>query len=180
MHLFNPIVEVCLLSRLALDGGLLLHAAGVSIQDQGYVFTGASGTGKSTIAQLFANQGALILSDERVILRRQGAGVTVYGTPWVGSGQYAAQASRLVTGLYGISHGEHRHRLEPLSPTKTISLLLQQAFLPHWDRVAMEATLDFLASLTAHIPCFSLAFLKQADVVELLQPHPASVATGIS
>ena len=175
MHLFNPIVEVCLLSRLALDGGLLLHAAGVSIQDQGYVFTGASGTGKSTIAQLFADQGALILSDERVILRRQGASVTVYGTPWVGSGQYAAQASRALTGLYGISHGEHRHRLEPLSPTKTMSLLLQQAFLPHWDRAAMEATLDFLASLTAHIPCFSLAFLKQADVVELLQTRSASV-----
>jgi hypothetical protein len=180
MHLFNPIVEVCLLSRLALDGGLLLHAAGVFIHDQGYVFTGASGTGKSTIAQLLADQDALILSDERVILRRQGASITVYGTPWVGSGQYAAQASRTLTGLYGISHGEHHHRLEPLSPTKTMSLLLQQAFLPHWDRAAMEATLDFLASLTAHIPCFSLAFLKQADVIELLQTSSASVEEAVS
>ena len=180
MHLFNPIVEVCLLSRLALDGGLLLHAAGVSIQDQGYIFTGASGTGKSTIAQLFADQGALILSDERVILRRQGAGITVYGTPWVGSGQYAAQASQTLTGLYGISHGEHRHRLEPLSQTKTMSLLLQQAFLPHWDRAAMEATLDFLASLTTHTPCFSLAFLKQADVIGILQTRSASVEEAVS
>jgi cytidylate kinase len=180
MHLFNPIVEVCLLSRLALEGGLLLHAAGLSIHDQGYVFTGASGAGKSTIAQLFADQGALIFSDERVILRQQTAGVTVYGTPWVGSGQYAAQASRTMTGLYAISHGEHRHRVEPLSPTKTMSLLLQQAFLPHWDRAAMEATLDFLASLTAHTPCFSLAFLKQADVVELLQTRSASVEEAVS
>ncbi len=180
MHLFNPIVEVCLLSRLALDSGLLLHAAGVSIQDQGYVFTGASGTGKSTIAQLFADQGALILSDERVILRRQEASVTVYGTPWVGSGQYAAQVFRTLTGLYGISHGEHRHRVEPLSSTKTMSLLLQQAFLPHWDRAAMEATLDFLASLTTHVPCFSLAFLKQADLVELLQTRSVSVEEAVS
>jgi hypothetical protein len=180
MHLFNPIVEVCLLSRLALDGGLVLHAAGVSFQEQGYVFTGASGTGKSTISQLFADQGALVLSDERVILRRQGTTVSVYGTPWVGSGQYAAQASRTMTGLYGISHGEDHHRLEPLSPMKTMSLLLQQAFLPHWDRVAMEATLDFLASLTTHVPCFSLAFLKQSNVVDLLQTRSASVAASMS
>jgi hypothetical protein len=180
MHLFNPIIEVCLLSRLALDGGLLLHAAGISYQEQGYVFSGPSGAGKSTIAQIFADEGALILSDERVILRQQGSIITVSGTPWVGSGQYAAQASQSVTGLYGIAHGEHRHRLEPLSATKTMSLLLQQAFLPHWDRMAMEATLDFLASLTAQVPCFNLAFLKRADVVELLRTRPTSMATGIA
>ena len=180
MHLFNPIVEVCLLSRLALDGGLVLHAAGVSFQEQGYVFSGPSGAGKSTIAQLFADEGALILSDERVILRQQGSIITVYGTPWVGSGQYAAQASQSVTGLYGIGHGEYRHHLEPLSPTKTMSLLLQQAFLPHWDRVAMEATLDFLASLTAQIPCYSLAFLKQADVIDMLKTRSASVEEAVS
>ena len=180
MHLFNPIVEVCLLSRLALDSGLLLHAAGVTTHDQGYVFTGASGTGKSTISQFFADQGALILSDERVILRQHGSAFTVYGTPWVGSGQYAANASGPITGLYGIAHSEHQHRIAPLSPTKTMSLLLQQSFLPHWDRAAMEATLDFLASFTSHIPCFSLGFLKQADVVELLQTRPASLAAGIT
>lgn len=180
MHLFNPIVEICFLSRLALDGGLLLHAAGVSMHDQGYIFTGASGMGKSTIAQLFADRGALILSDERVILRRQEDGVTIYGTPWVGSGQYAAQESCTLTGLYGISHGEYRHCLEPLPQTKAMSLLLQQAFLPHWDRAAMEATLDFLTSLTAQAPCFSLAFLKQADVVELLQTCSSPVEDAVS
>jgi hypothetical protein len=85
MHLFNPIVEICLLSRLALDGGLLLHAAGLSIQDGGYVFTGASGTGKSTIAQFFADRNALVLSDERLILRKIADNFVFYGTPWVGS-----------------------------------------------------------------------------------------------
>ena len=168
MQLFNPLIEVCLLSRLARDGGLLLHAAGLSFHEQGYVFTGASGTGKSTIAEFFASRGATVLSDERLILRRHGTDFSLYGTPWVGSGNYAENASAPITGLYCINHGQDRHRIESLSPSKTIPLLLQQAFLPYWDRVGLETTLDFLASLTTQVPCYSLAFLKEADVVDLL------------
>jgi hypothetical protein len=83
-----------------------------------------------------------------------------------------------VTALYCIGHGQDRHRLEPLPPSKTVSLLLQQAFLPYWDRIGMEATLDFLVSFATQVPCYSLAFLKQADVVEYLQHH-ASTAVPI-
>ncbi len=177
MYLFNPIIEVCLLSLLAREGGLLLHAAGMTHDDHGYVFTGASGTGKSTIAQFFADHGAFILSDERVILRSQGTSTVLYGTPWVGSGGYAANASTPVTALYCISHGRERHEMNLLPPSKTVPLLLQQAFLPYWDRIGMETTLDFLVSLTEQIPCYSLAFLKQADVVDLVRhrgPSPQS------
>ena len=42
MYLFNPVVEVCFLTRLAREGGLLLHAAGLVSQQQCYVFTGPS------------------------------------------------------------------------------------------------------------------------------------------
>jgi hypothetical protein len=174
MYLFNPIIEVCFLSRLALDGGLLLHAAGVTHEEHGYAFTGASGTGKSTIAQLFADRGAFILSDERVILRPQGIATVVYGTPWVGSGEYAANAWTPLTALYSISHARERHEATPLPPSKTIPLLLQQAFLPYWDRIGMEATLDFLVSFSTKVPCYSLAFLKQADVVDFVGRHASS------
>jgi hypothetical protein len=174
MQLFNPLIEICLLSRLAHDGGLLLHAAGLSFREQGFVFTGASGTGKSTIAELFASQGAAVLSDERLVLRKHGTVFSLYGTPWVGSGNYAANSSAPITGLYCITHGQDQHRLESLTPSKRMTLLLQQAFLPYWDRIALEATLDFLESLTTQVPCYRLAFLRQPDVVDLLHDCSSS------
>jgi hypothetical protein len=60
-----------------------------------------------------------------------------------------------------------------------MTLLLQQAFVPYWDRIGLESMLDFLASLTTQVPCYSLAFLKQADVVDLLYdcPSPIPMAT---
>lgn len=176
MHLFNPLIEVCLLSRVARDGGLLLHAAGLVLSKEGFVFTGPSEAGKSTISELFARQGATVLSDERVILRQQGSTFFLYGTPWVGSGQYAENGSAPMTALYRISHGAEHHGLTPLTASRAVTLLLQQAFLPHWDRNGMERTLEFLESLTARIPCHSLSFLNQPDVVEFVREH-SSVLT---
>ena len=172
MYLFNPVVEVCFLSRLARKGGILLHAAGLVFQQNGLVFTGPSGAGKSTIAQMFAERHADVLSDERVVLRVENDNLTVYGSPWVGSGEYAANSSTSLTALYIISHARDRHRISQLPSSTAISRLLQQSFLPHWDRDGMERSLDFLLSIVSSVPCLSLAFLKQADVVDLVQQQP--------
>ncbi len=178
MQLFNPLIEVCLLSRLAREGGILLHASGLSLCEQGYVFTGPSGAGKSTIAELFADRGATVLSDERVIVRMRDTGFVLFGTPWVGSGQYAANASAPMTALYCIQHGQERHRIDTLKPSTVVTRMLQQAFLPHWDRAGVETTLEVLTSLTRTMPCRSLAFLNQLDIVDFLlnrssEPHTA-------
>ncbi|WHZ22058.1 MAG: hypothetical protein OJF47_001170 [Nitrospira sp.] len=178
MYVFNPIIEICVLSRLAREGAILLHASGLTFQEQGFVFTGPSGAGKSTIAQLFADRGAFVLSDERVIIRRSPT-TRVYGTPWVGSGNYAANDSAPLTALYCISHGEERHRLSLLSPSNTLSLLLQQAFLPHWDRAAMDATLDSLLSLMKEVPCSGLAFLKQTDVIDVIRHQSPACSIAV-
>ncbi|MCC6140574.1 MAG: hypothetical protein IT389_08160 [Nitrospira sp.] len=174
MHLFNPILEICLLSILAREGGLLLHASGLLYQDMGFVFTGASGTGKSTLAGWFAERNARVLSDERMILRRNEASVTMFGTPWIGSGAFAANAWAPLSRLFCIRHGEERHRFETLPASRIVSFLLQQTFLPYWDRAAMDATLDSLIALTQQIPCVSLACLKHPNVVEAIMDHHLS------
>jgi len=55
--------------------GLLLHAAGIVLDGQGYVFTGPSAAGKTTVARLAAGY-AEVLSDENVVVREtSGPGV---------------------------------------------------------------------------------------------------------
>ena len=179
MHLFNPIVEICLLSRLALDGGLLLHAAGLTAQEEGYIFTGDSGTGKSTIAQFFAERGALVLSDERLIIRKIADDFILYGTPWVGSGNYAHNAQAPLTQLYCISHGTEQHTISPLPPRAVSQELLRQCFLPLWNRDALEATLATVTDLVRQIHCRALAALKSPDLVDfvLTQRHLSPIGS---
>ena len=179
MYLFNPVVELCFLTRLAREGGLLLHAAGLVFQQHGYVFTGPSGAGKSTIAQIFADRQAYVLSDERIILRPCRGAMRVHGSPWVGSGNYAANSAADMTALYMIEHGRDHHRVTTLPASTVVTRLLQQSFLPHWDSVGMERTLDLLVSLVTHVPCRSLAFLPQPDIVDVIHHMPSTTMVSI-
>lgn len=179
MKILNPIVEVCLLTRLAREGGLLLHSAGVLSLTGGYIFTGASGAGKSTLSGFFDTCGASVLSDERMIIRKSGAAFAIHGTPWVGSGAYAKNESGILTELFCISHGQE-HRTDSMSPSAVLSFLLPQCFLPHWDRAAMESTLAFLGDLIAHISCRRLAFAQRQDVVDYVRNHVTRTALVVS
>jgi hypothetical protein len=176
MHLFNPLIEVCLLSRMAREGTLLLHAAGLSSHDQGYLFTGASGAGKSTIADFFAERGALVLSDERIVIRKISGHFMIYGTPWVGSGNYANNDRHPLTQLYCISHGTGSHTMSRMSPRTVAQELLRQSFLPLWDREALQTTMATIANLVEQIDCRALAPLKSPDIVDYIlaqrQLHP--------
>ena len=168
VYVINPIVEICLVTRLAREGGLLLHAAGVVTEHGAWVFTGASGAGKSTLSDMFAARDACVLSDERIIIRKVAGELTVFGTPWSGLGMQATNAAGPLTALYCIRHGEGAHALRRMSAREVSLFVLPQSFLPHWDRDGMDRTLAFLVELTERVYCADLAFVKNPDVVDYL------------
>ena len=169
LKIINPIVEVCLTTKLAREGGLLLHAAGVLTEHSGWVFSGPSGAGKSTLSDWFAARGACVVSDERLILRKVAGEILICGTPWPGTGRQAKNRSGLLTALYCIRHGEGAHALRRLPARDAHLFVLRQCFLPHWDRAAMSRTLAFLDELIERIGGFELAFAKNPDIVGYLE-----------
>ncbi len=166
MLIINPLMEVCLLTRFARRGGLWLHAAGVVIGGMGFAFAGASGSGKSTISDWFASREGQVLSDERIMVSRSPDGFTLWGTPWVGTGRHAKNASGRLSRLYFIEHGRTRHCVKELSRRALVEHLLHQCFLPYWDRQALEASLETAVELVTQIPCAGLAFLNDPSIVD--------------
>jgi hypothetical protein len=65
----------------------LFHGSAIAVDGVGYLFTAKSGTGKSTRARLWREllgARAVMVNDDKPLLRVTEAGVTVCGTPWDG------------------------------------------------------------------------------------------------
>ncbi|MBN1689273.1 MAG: hypothetical protein JW893_09240 [Candidatus Omnitrophica bacterium] len=169
--IINPVIEFCLLTRLARDGGVLMHAAAALSNESALVFTGPSGAGKSTLSDCYKANGNPVLSDERIIIRSLGGHFHVWGTPWSGTSFYADNQDGPLREMHFIRHGSEEHRCRPLSAAEMNRLFLQQCFLPQWDRKGMDRTLRFLDELAPGVPCFESALIKDPQVVDFLETH---------
>jgi hypothetical protein len=104
---------------------LLVHASGVVRRGLGYVFFGASGSGKTTVTSL--SSGAIILSDDLVILQYEEGdtpSVRVFGVPFRGELADAPRANTnaQVKGLYSLVKDKD-HFITPVKKPEAIARL---------------------------------------------------------
>ena len=52
---------------------------------------------------------------------------------------------------------------------KATIALMERGFIPFWDKERMDSVLAFLGELSQRLPCRTLSFLPQPDVVETIQ-----------
>ena len=77
--------------------GVVLHASGVVRGGRAYVFAGQSGAGKTTVGRALGGPPGVLLADELIVLRLEGAGVAAAGTPfWTGAATEAPLAGLFV------------------------------------------------------------------------------------
>jgi len=141
------VLRTALGCRLPMESGLLMHTAGIVIDDGAYLFYGVSGAGKSTLAGFMRN----VLSDELVAVQRGFARATgFWGT---------LDAIDALAGTYPLratielGHG-NGVSLEPINAHDARRKLLMVAVVPPHQQLWMH-TLEVIESL-ARVPAFCL------------------------
>lgn len=75
---------------------ILFHGSVVAVDGAGYLFTAKSGTGKSTHTRLWRElfgERAVMVNDDKPLLKITEDGVTVFGTPWDGKHRLSSNIS---------------------------------------------------------------------------------------
>jgi hypothetical protein len=166
-----PMAELLMTNLLARGRGVMLHACAVKLGQRGIVFAGTSGAGKSTIARLWQDQAdAVVLNDDRVILRLEDDRFWVYGTPWHGDVPACSPGKAELAQIFIINHAG-QNQLSTVRPVERVSRLLLRAFSTFWYPAGLEFTIGLLSELCLAVPCQDLGFRPDPDFIPFIRKH---------
>lgn len=146
------------------DRTLLIHASVIRNEDEGFVFLGKSGTGKSTHSRLWLEnvEGSRLLNDDNPVIRNIDGEVRVYGSPWSGKTPCYLNENVPLKGIVRLSQA-------PFNKISRQTLLAAYASLSpacscmRWDRNATDALHKSVESVIMNVPGWHLECLPDAD-----------------
>lgn len=127
---------------------LLFHGSAIAVDGEGYLFTAKSGTGKSTHTRLWRElfgQRAVMVNDDKPLLKISEQGVEVYGTPWNGKHHLGANISVPLKAICILERG-NENQIRKITPREAFPMLLQQSYRLA-DAGGMNNVLDLLDRL---------------------------------
>jgi hypothetical protein len=169
-----PLDELLVLNLLAAGRGVEVHACGViDALGNGHLLVGQSGAGKTTMARLWQSEEAVtILSDDRIILRKDENKLWMYGTPWHGDAGLSCSTRAPLKQIYLLLHGQE-NELVPMRGAEAISQLFACSFTPFYSSAALDFTLAFLEEVVSTVPCQELRFVPNVNIVKFILERSA-------
>ena len=109
--------------------------------------------------------GVTILSDDRIVIRSEGDGFRIFGTPWHGEAGWETPASARLDAVFILDQAP-RNALVDLTPSTAVAQMMVRSFPAMWDQQGLEFAVRFLARLTEKVPVRRLQFLPDRTAVD--------------
>jgi len=149
--------------------GIILHSACISLNGKGYLFAGVSGSGKSTISEIWQqDHGAEVLTDERVLIREIKGDLWAFGTPWHGTSEIHKNMGAPIDKIFFIKHGKE-NKATPISKSDAANRLMVRCFPTFWNREGMQFAVDFCSRIAKEKECYEFEFVNNRSVTDYLK-----------
>lgn len=137
--------------------GFFFHSSSLMLDNEGYLFTAVSGTGKSTHTALWRKlfkDKVVMINDDKPIIRKKDGVFYVYGTPWMGKSDIGNNIKAPVKAVYILQRGEKNSAVR-VKIGSVFKNILEATVVPT-DRRDMEKLLALLDEFFSSVPLFLL------------------------
>ena len=136
---------------------VLFHGSAIAVDGAAYLFAAKSGTGKSTHARLWCEllgSRAVMVNDDKPLIRISADGTTVYGTPWDGKHRLSSNISAPLKAICILERAVENH-IAPISASDALPCMLRQSYRPA-DPEALMKTLSLVDCLMRNVALYRM------------------------
>ncbi len=145
----------------------LIHASGVQYENSGYIFTGISGIGKSTMAKIWKENGANVIHDDRLLLREVNEQFYFYNTPLYDDD---FSKSAVVNAVFILSQSK-TNTIKKINGAMAASKILANCIQHPYDDKLVSSLLDCVSKLLLSVPVYELGFYPDSNIIDFIKTH---------
>ncbi|MDD3832559.1 MAG: hypothetical protein PHR18_01490 [Oscillospiraceae bacterium] len=144
-------------NRLAVEGGLILHASSLTYKGQGIAFSAISGTGKSTHTGLWEKHldHVQIINDDKPAVRFVDNKPMLYGTPWSGKTDLNNNICAPFSALVFLEQSQE-NSIKRMTPADAYFDMASEVARPSCDEALGIQMLDIMERLLESVPIYKL------------------------
>lgn len=144
-------------NQILKEGCILLHSSFLRYNGKAILFTGPSGIGKSTQADLWAKyRGAQIINGDRSLLCKTDTGWRAWGWPFSGSSTFCENESAPIHSIAILSQSKDNH-LRKVTTAEAIRTIFGQVTINRWNFTATDTALTAIEDLCSQVPIWNLS-----------------------
>jgi len=159
-----PLDGLILYYLTVLHGDIMIHASGVNHSGYGYVFSGVSGKGKTTLAKLWDGAGGKVIHDDRLIIRNIAGTYKMFNTPVYNNDDPAESP---LTRIYIIEHGTE-NRIIPVKGAEAVSLVMANCIQHNWSPEIIARLMGTVSIMCGNIPIVKLFFRPDRSILDFM------------
>lgn len=147
----------------------ILHASFVEYEEKGILFTGPSGIGKSTQAELWKQyEHSEVLNGDRTILKKKDGIWYAYGSPYAGSSKIYKNKCVPIRAIAVLGKAPV-DRCIRLTLGQAFRAIYSQMTLNIWNNHFMECAMNMIQGLAMEVPVFQLECTPRESAVIALK-----------
>jgi hypothetical protein len=159
-----PLDGLILYYLTAINADLMIHASGVYYDGHGYLFSGVSGKGKTTMATLWDNIGAQVIHDDRLIIRNVDGVFRMFNTPIY---KNDVPRNSLIDRIFLIGHGDE-NKIVPVREASAVSLVVANCIQHNYSPDMIARFLGSVSMMCSKVSVATLSFKPDRSIIEYI------------
>lgn len=154
---------------LLLFNRIIMHASVVKYHDRAILFSGPSGIGKSTQANLWKKyMNADILNGDRATIDISKDIIDVYGSPYAGSSKIYRNESAPLEAIVLLKQGKE-NSIRQLEGMELYRNMYPRFSFARWDDRLSDISMNIMEEIISRVPVYELTCLPDEGAVKLVR-----------